>query len=229
MLPLDPAEAQLVLDLLRAGPVLPGRALAALRLQQRIERDGFALGRHVFRMELALTETALAAARPAVRERAKLRKELGTPGKPLKALPRGIGPKVVIPPHAPTLNEYNGLTPWQKENLRDAIDHVIAQAKGRWPWTMGVIRREVIEKKKRKPVIEGGRRRVVVVTRFSAAPMDELSTDACGGKIPIDRLVHADVLRGDTPEWVGRVAYWKQVAPTEGRVVIDVHEIEPLT
>lgn len=72
---------------------------------------------------------------------------------------------------------------------------------------------------------EGGRRRAVVLTRESSGQPDEESLDACGGKIPVDRLVHAGVLRGDTPKWLVRYARWTQVPPGQGRVVVDVYDL----
>lgn len=73
---------------------------------------------------------------------------------------------------------------------------------------------------------EGGRRRVVVVTRVSSVRPDELSLDAhLGGKIPIDRLVQAGVLRGDSDKWLARYGVWQQASPGEGKVIIDVYEI----
>lgn len=75
-------------------------------------------------------------------------------------------------------------------------------------------------------VREGGRRRVVVVTRESSVRPDELSIDAhLGGKIPLDRIVQAGVLRGDSHKWLVRYGTWKEAPPGEGRVVIDVYEI----
>ena len=225
---LTPAEQQIALTILGRG----SHSLAEMRFAQRLRREGFALGDLVFRLELVLTETAAAFARPANKERARLRRELGekTPDrKPLKALPRGVGPTVPLVPHAPTMNEYNGLTAWQKEKLREAVDGVVLTAKAGWTnWRMGVTRRAVLERGKPKAVVEGGRRRVVVVTRYSAGAPDELSCDAIGGKIPIDRLVHADVLRGDTAEWLARVPVWTPAPREQGRVVVDVHEFAPL-
>lgn len=73
---------------------------------------------------------------------------------------------------------------------------------------------------------EGGRRRVVVVTRVSSVRPDELSLDAhLGGKIPLDRLVQAGVLRGDSDKWLARYGIWQQAVPGEGYVLVDVYEI----
>lgn len=72
---------------------------------------------------------------------------------------------------------------------------------------------------------EGGRRRIVVVTRVSSVRPDELSVDVLGGKIPIDRLVQAGVLRGDNDKWLARYGLWQQASPGEGRVVVDVYEV----
>ena len=221
---LRPDELALVLATLTHH----ARSIAALQLLARIRREGFDLGAHVFQLELVLTSASKAGARPAIRERARMRIERGTGGVPLKALPKGVGPKVVYALHAPTMNEYNGLDKRQKEQLREATDAAILEAKTRWAWNMGVVRRTILERNKPKDVVEGGRRRVVVVNRFSSAPPDELSCDAIGGKIPIDRLVLADVLRGDTTEWLGRVPVWTMAPRERGLVRVDVYEWKEL-
>lgn len=74
-------------------------------------------------------------------------------------------------------------------------------------------------------VREGGRRRAVVVTRESSARPDEEALDSIGGKIPLDRLVQAGVLRGDSHDWLVRFGQWQRAKPGEGRVVVDVYEI----
>lgn len=74
-------------------------------------------------------------------------------------------------------------------------------------------------------VREGGRRRAVFVTRESSVRPDEEALDVMGAKIPLDRLVHAGVLRGDTHDWLVRYGTWKRAKPGEGRVVVDVYEI----
>ena len=145
---------------------------------------------------------------------------------------RGDGPP---PPRlfAPTLNEYKGLKHYELSKLRAAMDEAILRARGRFRHaSCGVIETASISRVTGKPVRrrEGGRRRVVVVLRESNRPPDELSTDAIGGKMPIDRLVAAQILRDDTSEWVIRVPRWKQVPPGDGRVVVSVYEAhgEPL-
>lgn len=72
---------------------------------------------------------------------------------------------------------------------------------------------------------EGGRRRVVVVTRESSKRPDELATDSIGGKVCLDRLVQAGVLRGDTAEWLVRYCDWKECPPSDGKVTVDVYEV----
>jgi hypothetical protein len=76
---------------------------------------------------------------------------------------------------------------------------------------------------------DGGRQRIVVVTRESSTRPDELALDSIGGKIPIDRLVQAGVLRGDSLRWLIRYGTWKESPPGEGRVVVDVYELGALT
>lgn len=75
------------------------------------------------------------------------------------------------------------------------------------------------------PTREGGRKRIVFVTRESSKRPDELALDTIGGKAPLDRLVQAGVLRGDTSEWLARYCDWKPAAPGEGKVTIDVYEV----
>ena len=65
-----------------------------------------------------------------------------------------------------------------------------------------------------------------VVTRYSAVRPDEISVDIVGGKAPIDRLVLAGVLRGDSQQWLERDADWQKVDQNEGRVVIEVFEFD---
>lgn len=140
---------------------------------------------------------------------------------------------------APTLNEYDKILPWMKKELRKALDWAIVQEKSKWPaWSCGCVDKTAVEtftkivKGKPQKVTEprttrhGGRRRRVVVTRYSAVRPDEISVDIVGGKAPIDRLVLAGVLRGDSQQWLERDADWQKVDQNEGRVVIEVFEFD---
>lgn len=129
-------------------------------------------------------------------------------------------------PWAPTLNEYNGLESWQKALLRKATDLAIAIERSKWThWHAGFIEKAEVDKGKLRIKRIGGSRRLVTVTRESAKEPDEgTSADSIGGKMPIDRLVHAGVLVDDSAKWITRSAAWKKVARGSGRVIIDVWE-----
>lgn len=244
-------------DSLGAAPPDPG---AELGLLLRLNEEAPPLGEHVFRLVCMLGGDANKLINASLRERKKLRTQLGK-----ARLGNGEGPAVPKLVCAPTLNEYNALDPWKKGHVCDALDAEIARLRAEWPsWSCGSVDRaverpdkkvrcsdckgegNVVRKRKAGPVRvecpacngsgkapappmtvrEGGRRRAVVITRESSVRPDEIAVDAIGGKIPLDRLVHAGVLRGDSPQWLVRYCDWKSVAPGEGRVVIDVYEIQ---
>lgn len=128
---------------------------------------------------------------------------------------------------APTLNEYKGIKSYELAKLRTAVDEAILRARVKFPhWGCGVV--ETMQLVRGKPVRHrsGGRRRLVLVERESNRPPDELSTDAIGGKVPIDRLVAAGVLRDDNRDWLLRDARWRQASRGEGRVIVSVFELE---
>lgn len=128
--------------------------------------------------------------------------------------------------YAPTLNEYNGLESWQKERLRETIDGKIFETRTHWPrWNCGAVRRAYTEKGKIKFELKGGRKRLVHVTRHSRAKVDECSVDILGGKIPVDRLVHAGIIAGDDERCILRRAEWQPAPSGQGRVVLDVYEL----
>lgn len=217
---LRPEEARLFRYLLTeegSPPTLAELTSTAARL----EEDAPPLGAHVFRLVCMLGTEAAKLTAANSKERKTLREQMG-----VKRLNKGQGPAKVVPLSAPTLNEYNGLDPWQKEALRKEYDQEIAGLKAAWPaWSCGVTERVVVVKGKARLLREGGRRRAVVLTRESSGQPDEEALDALGGKIPVDRLVHAGVLRGDTPKWLVRYAAWEQAAPGQGRVVVDVYDL----
>lgn len=140
---------------------------------------------------------------------------------------------------APTLNMYAvGMKSWHRAKVAKAIDKWIARQKLPYSaWPMGVQRLACMRKKSKRvggkrvtvqvlgtKVVGGGRKRMVVLTRESSRQPDEISCDALGGKMPIDRLVQADVLRGDSAKWLVRVAKWAPARLGEGRVIVDVYE-----
>lgn len=127
---------------------------------------------------------------------------------------------------APTLNEYNGLEPWQKALLRKSTDWAIAAELSKWPrWHAGFAEEADVFKGKIRIRRIGGNKRTVYVTRESAKEPDERnSADSIGAKMALDRLVHAGVLVDDSRKWITRSAAWKKVARGSGRVIIDVWE-----
>jgi hypothetical protein len=259
---LRPDEAELVRRLI-SGESTPGLPppdpSAEIALLLRLNEEAPPLGAHVFRVVCMLGGDANKLINASLRERKKLRVQLGK-----TRLGNGEGPAVPEIVYAPTLNEYNALDPWKKGELCDAVDAEINTLRGTWPmWSCGSIDRaverpgkkvrcvdckgdgNVVRKRKAGPVRvqcttcegsgkapappqmvrEGGRRRAVVITRESSVRPDEIAADPIGGKIPLDRLVQAGVLRGDSPQWLVRYCDWKAVSPGEGRVVVDVYEI----
>lgn len=126
---------------------------------------------------------------------------------------------------APTLNEYHGLKSWEIASVKKQIGKQIAQAMATYhSWNMGVRESVKLVKGKVRRERSGGRRRIVVVTRYSLRRPDEIAADSIGGKMPIDRLVAAGVLRGDSDKWCERIARWEHAPAGTGRVVVEVFE-----
>lgn len=220
---LGPTEIDVVRRVLLRGVVDMAAAdvAAARALLARIEREHVVRGARVFSLELGIGSEATKQVKKWVAARREFRKKLG-----VKRLKKGEGPAISVLVWAPTLNEYNGLDSRQKEQLRKAIDARIVETREGWPdWHAGFREGASVARGKVRVAREGGRRRAVVVTRYSSRRVDEVSVDVCGGKMPIDRLVLAGVLRGDTDEWLVREAAWVPVAPGHGKVVVDVYEI----
>jgi hypothetical protein len=136
---------------------------------------------------------------------------------------------------APTLNAYAATKArkWAMAKLNAEVDTAIMVAKTRWPhWRMAglvIFQKHRIDKRGKLRITErrtGGRRRLVVVHRHSSREPDEVSCDAGGGKLPLDRLKQAEVIRDDSRKWLAREAHWMRSAPGEGRVVVEVYELE---
>lgn len=106
---------------------------------------------------------------------------------------------------APMMNAINGLKPWSKAKIRESIDLNI-------------------EELGEPPQATGARRRVVV-TRYSSQRPDELAVDLIGGKYPVDRLVKAGILAGDSSKHLDREARWTKAKPGAGYLRIEVYEI----
>jgi len=80
-------------------------------------------------------------------------------------------------------------------------------------------------KVKKRTIVSGGRKRKIVLTRFSSMEPDEIATDSIGGKIPLDRLSHACIIRDDCRKWIERNAKWTKVPPKQGKVTVEVYEL----
>ena len=110
---------------------------------------------------------------------------------------------------APTLNRYGSMKPWMQKKLRDRIGKSIMATRGMFPQARA---RE-------------GERRAVRVTRHSSSCPDELGVDVLGGKVPVDCLVRAGILAGDTMALLERDGRWEKAAPGAGRLVVEVFQL----
>ena len=150
--------------------------------------------------------------------------------------PRAEGKKPFSLNLAPSLNVYSAFDPWVLEKARAEVDRRIDLAKAASPgWSCGSITRiEFVSQpragksalvKQKLHVTGPGRRRIVEFTRCSSVSVDELAIDILGGKILIDRLVWAGILRGDTGEDIVRRGRWRKAPPKQGFVKLAVYEI----
>lgn len=120
-------------------------------------------------------------------------------------------------PHAlcPTLNRYASMEGWQRAKLSQAIDlHLMAEFT-KFPRA----RMKAIAPKATIPT------RWVRFTRFTSNVIDEISIDIIGGKMPIDRLVHARIISGDSAKHIVREPVAAKVAPGAGSCLLEVMEI----
>ena len=137
----------------------------------------------------------------------------------------------------PTMNAYASWKPWQRARARREI--MVALNGAAWtalpgehqwraPW-LGIVRGPSSRRGMLGPVVREGesRKRRVVVTRRSARQPDEVSCDTLGGKMPIDALVRAGILRDDSPRWLERVARWERATGAEQGVRVEVYECDP--
>lgn len=136
---------------------------------------------------------------------------------------------------APRLNELVAMKPWELEKSRAEIDTWIQNALAAWPaWDCGSARSiepKVVRKRKGgtsvvdRLIVTGGRRRIVEVVRRSSGRLDEVTVDASGGKLVIDRMVWAGVLAGDSTDKVLRRARWEPAPPGQGTLEVHVYEL----
>ena len=202
------------------------QAIRAL-LAWRIERYGDTSKKHWGSL-LIKAGSELAASNPGT---LVFRLELPTEPFPIR---RGRTSKPVHLHLAPTMNEYAGQTAWMRALVRKELDERIAVAKfsfPRWSCSPKKSHRWVADRVTAKgrvipgavrSVVFGGDHRIVRVTRRSSRRLDEPSTDAIGGKIPIDRLAIADILAGDSAKWISRQAVWEAADPGEGSILLEV-------
>ncbi len=154
--------------------------------------------------------------------------------------PRAPGKKPFQLNLAPSLNVYAGLDPWVLEKARTEIDRRIELAKAASPgWSCGSdVQRLMVPQKRKatatkaartvvveKLVVKGGRVRIVEFTRHSTKEVDEPAIDILGGKLLIDRLVWAGVIRGDSGADILRRGRWVYAAPKQGFVKVSVYEV----
>jgi hypothetical protein len=111
---------------------------------------------------------------------------------------------------APTMNELVAMNIWERSAVRERLDQDLLEALKDWP-------NSILQDEKRP--------RSVRVTRSSHMPPDELGVDVLGGKVPIDRMVLAGVLAGDTAKVLHREARWVQAPKNEGTLLIEVFEL----
>lgn len=112
---------------------------------------------------------------------------------------------------APTLNVYGSMETWRRARLYKLLDARILCEMAKWPaCRLGASLRA----------------RAVRVTRYSSHRPDELGVDVLGGKVPVDRLVLAGILRGDGPKDLEREARWEPAPPGHGSLRVQVHELE---
>jgi hypothetical protein len=111
-------------------------------------------------------------------------------------------------PMCPTLNVYGSMEVWKRSALYKAIDIRILAELHKWPRA-----RQVTGK------------RGVRVTRHSSVTVDEITVDVIGGKVPIDRLVKAGILAGDSAAEIEREAVWVQASPKHGFLTAEVFEL----
>jgi hypothetical protein len=113
---------------------------------------------------------------------------------------------------APTMNDLVAMNVWERQAVRERLDGVLKDVLEAWP---------------RAGIQDSPRRRIVRVTRFSRIEPDELGVDVLGGKVPIDRMVLAGILAGDTRKMLERQAHWVyEPNKDEGSLLIEVFEVK---
>ncbi len=122
--------------------------------------------------------------------------------------------KIVTRSLAPTLNVYGSMKVFARAELYKELDARILAELAKWP---------------RARLRGAARPRAVRVTRRSSVMPDEITVDVIGGKVPVDRLVIAGVLVGDSAGLLLREAQWQQVPPKGGSLLVEVFELADYT
>lgn len=110
----------------------------------------------------------------------------------------------------PTMNKLVAMNTWERAALRERLDDVLKDVIEAWPLA---------------GIQDSPRPRIARVTRRSHAEPDEMGVDAIGGKVPIDRMVQAGILAGDTRKHLHREAHWTYAPKNEGSVLVEVFEV----
>lgn len=119
--------------------------------------------------------------------------------------------KSVKKKQVPTMNELVNMNIWERSAVRERLDEMLLEAIKSWP--LAVIQ-------------DDPRPRAVRVTRHSKNQPDEMGVDVIGGKIPVDRMVQAGILAGDTVKLLHREARWMPAPKHEGLLVVEVFELQ---
>jgi len=132
---------------------------------------------------------------------------------------------------APPLNDLVRTRHWsQARRLSREIADRILHAKRDWPeWSCGakvetsgrIIKGKLCVSRRK----HGGRRRRLRVVRYTSGRLDESAgVDTLGGKLVVDELVTANILRDDSEEWVERVGRAERAPQGQGCLVVEVFE-----
>ena len=111
---------------------------------------------------------------------------------------------------APTMNVYSGMQAWQRDRFRKRLDKLLSDA--------------MLVQRNAKLTGEP-RRRIVRITRHSSRRVDEITVDVIGGKMVLDRLVHAGIVAGDAARDIVREPRWQPCDPKMGKLTLEVFEL----
>lgn len=114
--------------------------------------------------------------------------------------------------NAPTMNSWGFMKTWQRARIRKELEAAL---------------QPILEATPGAKVHGLATMRWVRVTRFTpnAKTVDESAVDSIGGKMPIDVLVRAGVLAGDSPRYLRREARVEPTKRGNTHVLIEVFEV----